>query len=133
MNYNGGTNYGYDEIQTSPLQNNFDNPYLEVPRILQDQQYASSAVRSSDIDHHTSRKMHMPVNAQQIAIKHTSENDEGMHSLTNINVKQNDMLLIFIYILIIIVAINSVTLKHLNKQIEHLQHKTIYMHQLATK
>ena len=136
MDYNRGTSYGYDQLQTSPLLNNFDNPYLEVPRILRDQQYAASAVRSNDIvpapdnvghyDQYSpvARKSRVPLDTRQIIIQQAAKKDKGMANLADVDVNQNSMLLVFIFILILIVVINTMTLKQLNKQIDHLYCKT---------
>ena len=131
MDYSHGTSYGYDQIQTNPLLNNFDNPYLEVPRILRDQQHAAADVRSHDIrpapdnvGHYSryspvARKSRVPLDTRQIVIQQSK--DEGMAQKININ--DNSMLLIFIFVLILVVVINSVTLKHMDKQIAYLMHK----------
>jgi hypothetical protein len=127
MDYNHGTNYGYDQLQTNPLSNTFDNPYLEVPRILDDQQYASSAVRKHDIipapvnaGHYANyspiaRKSRVPLDTYQIATK----GDEGM---SNMNIDKDGMMYIFMFILILIVVINSITIKHLTREVGYLQY-----------
>ena len=131
MDYNHGTNYGYDQLQTSPLSNTFDNPYLEVPRILRDQQYKASAVRKNDIvpspvnaGHYANyspiaRKSRVPLDTHQIAINKMFKQDDGM---SNMNIDKDSMLHIFIFILILIVVINSMTLKHLTREISYLQY-----------
>lgn len=133
MDYNHGTDYGYDQLQTSPLLNNFDNPYLEVPRVLRDQQYAASAVRSHDIrpapdnvghyDQYSpvARKSRVPLDTRQIIIQQAAKKDEGMCGFPDVN--QNGMLLVFIFILILVAVVNSITLKHLAKQVDHLRCK----------
>jgi hypothetical protein len=127
MDYDSGTSYGYDQIQTSPLLNDFDNPYMEVPRILRDQQYTASAVRNNDtipapanLGHYAqyspiARKSRIPLDTSTI---------EAMGDMSNID--QNGMMMIFIFLLIIIAVINTITIKNLGKQIEHIQYAAIH-------
>ena len=41
MDYNNGSQYGYDVIHTSPLMDSFDSPYLQVPSKMRDPQYGA--------------------------------------------------------------------------------------------
>lgn len=126
MDYSHGSVYGYDQIQTHPTLNAYDNPYLEVPRILRDQQYAAAAVRSTDIRPGSDNvgryvpfpaayKERAPIDSRTIVLR----GDEGMCAASYFN--DNNMLMILIFILIIIVVNNSVTLKRMRKRIKNLQ------------
>jgi hypothetical protein len=128
MDYNNGSVYGYDQIQSTPIMNTFDNPYLQVPRIARDRQYVASAgnYHSSGMipsNHHegcTSESIRKP---NQLNVE-TAVKKEGMHNMPIPDGDKNGMLLIFIFILILMVVVNSVTLKHLTSQLKCLRRKT---------
>jgi hypothetical protein len=124
MDYNNGSVYGYDQIQSNPIMNTFDNPYLQVPRVARDQQYAASAGNYNHIGSTPTAHRVEPTLPINMPIVNPSTQHEGMCNAPNIYSDKNGILLIFIFILILMVVVNSVTLKHMTSQLKHLRYKT---------
>ena len=138
MNYDHGTSYGYDQIQTSPLMDNYDAPYMQVPRILRDRQYTSAALRSRDMKPVGNNATyyrpgapvkHVTLDSQTIGRNDIVEPFCGIHKMIasmrkppsgGVDINTNGMMTVFIFVLILIVVINSIHLKHLTKQVDRL-------------
>ena len=153
MDYNNGSQYGYDVIHTSPLMDSFDSPYLQVPSKMRDPQYGAVGTTKQSLappakkPYFPPRDNYRPAKPQKQTRYHLDartlgrEHDldkaffGGRHMIPiNGAIDTNGMLTVFIFILILIVVVNSVHLKNLTKQVDVLTCKNRSMEsQLAQK
>lgn len=141
MDYDHGSSYSYDQIHTSPLLDSYDAPYMQVPQILKDQQYAAAASPkyaikpvATNATYYTPgiQERRAPLASQTIGHNETAEPFCNIRKLITamkpakhdtVDINTNGMMTVFIFILILIVVINSVHLKHLTKQVDMLTYK----------
>jgi hypothetical protein len=137
MNYDHGTSYGYDQIQTSPLMDNYDSAYSQAPRKIRSPQHAADASMSRDMkparnnaSYYRPRapmRKRVPLDSQSIGRPSIDETFCSMRRMlatlqkppaNSVDINTNGMMTIFIFVLILIVVINSVHLKQLTKQVD---------------
>ena len=110
MNYSHDISYGYDQLQPISTLDSYDNPYLDAPAINKDRQYSTTAefpiIKTA---------IPLPPYATPVNHQRTASN------AYNMSINDNNMILLFIFILIMVTVLNSMKMRKMAKKIKKLK------------
>lgn len=110
MNYDYGTQFGYDQISGNPLADVYDAPYTQLPKIIKDQQYQTAA-DAGELERDASRVVYVSATERK---KEKSRRPR----LSDTHFRKSDVYNMFIVLLIIVIVMNTVKIQMLKTRMD---------------
>lgn len=129
MEYNYGSSFGYDQIATNPLLNNYDAPYTQLPKQLRDSSYSAAAGIRTTLPPYklVSPKKIVPLDSLKINKPYKIMDPmQGFKSspvgrIKKVEINYDDLFLAFLIIIMVVLFSNTIKIKSMRNEINILK------------